>query len=361
MQLSPFDYTGPLPPERVHGRDELLADLTERVTARRPTALLGPRRYGKTSVLRRLAADLSEVTTITVDLMPVQSAHDAVRALVEALLGAEPRVTSEAERVTASLGFNLGVLRGEIRSTRASERPDANVAFQNLVEALVQTALRQPTLVVFDEFQQLAALTNGTAVLRTHLQHHYKQIGLVFAGSAPSAMRRIFAKYDQPFLHQAEIVEISPLSLPAVVELVQSGFRETGREPGALAGSIHAFTRGHPLRTMQAAHAAWTFAEEQPGDEAWGQAVESLRRSYRATVSVLYEQLGADQRKLLRILANGGSPFGAAGNVLELTKGGAATARKTLLSEGHLLEDDAGRLEVTDPFLVDWLRTTLPL
>lgn len=361
MELSPFDYTGPLPPERVRGRDELLSDLTERVTARRPTALLGPRRFGKTSVLRRLAADLAEVTTITVDLMPVQSAHDAVRALVEALLTAEPRVTSEAERVTASLGFNLGVLRGEIRSTRASARPDANVAFQNLVEALVQTALRQPTMVVFDEFQQIAALSNGTAVLRTHLQDHYKTIGLVFAGSAPSAMRQVFARHDQPFLHQAEIVEIAPLSLSAVVELVQSGFRETGREPGALAGLVHDFTRGHPLRTMQAAHAAWMLAEDQPGGDAWGRALEALRRSYRATVSVLYEQLGSDQQKLLRIVANGGSPFGTAGGILELSKGGATTARKALLAEGHLLEDEDGRLVVTDPFLVDWLRTTLPL
>jgi uncharacterized protein len=360
VQLSPFDYTGPLPPERVQGRDGLLVDLTERVTARRPTALLGPRRFGKTSVLRRLAADLTEITTITVDLMPVQSAHDAVRALVDALLGAEPGVASEAERVTASLGFNLGVLRGEIRSTRVSERPDANVAFQNLVEALAQTALRQPTLVVFDEFQQIAALANGTAVLRTHLQDHYKEIGLVFAGSAPSAMRDIFASHDQPFLHQVDIVEIGALSLPAVIELVRSGFGETGREPGALAGLVHQFTGGHPLRTMQAAHAAWTFAEGQAGDAAWGEAVESLRRTYRATVSVFYEQLGSDQQKLLRVLANGGSPFGSAGRVLELSKGGAATARSTLLAEGHLLEDE-GRLVVTDPFLVDWLRTTLPL
>ena len=57
--LSPFQL--PLPPEDVRGRDELLAILTEQVTNRRITALLGPRRFDKTSVLRRLAADLTEL------------------------------------------------------------------------------------------------------------------------------------------------------------------------------------------------------------------------------------------------------------------------------------------------------------
>ena len=53
---TPFPHYGPLRPEQVHGRDELVSDLVERVTMRRVTALLGPRRYGKTSVLGKVAS-----------------------------------------------------------------------------------------------------------------------------------------------------------------------------------------------------------------------------------------------------------------------------------------------------------------
>lgn len=361
MELSPFDYTGPLPPERVLGRSELLAELTHRVTARSPTALLGPRRFGKTSVLGRLAADLTEVTTITVDLMPVQSSLDAARALLAALLDAGADVSQDATQVASSIGVNLVALRAEIRTTRASDRPDPADVFANLVDTLVSTALRRPTLVVFDEFQQIATVAGGTAVLRAALQHHYKDIGLLFAGSAPSAMRGIFANHDQPFLHQADIVEIEPLTLPAVQEIVADGFARTGRQPGAAAALIHEFTGGHPLRTMQAAHATWLHAEGLPGDRAWGAALHMVRRAALPSVSALYEQFSPVQRKVLRILANGGSIYGTAARLLDLdSKGSAQAARSALLADGHLTAD-AGRDRVTDPFLADWLRTTHPL
>lgn len=359
--MSPFDYTGPLPPERVQGREELLAELTRRVTTRTPTALLGPRRFGKTSVLGRLAADLTEATTITVDLMPVQSSLDAARALLSALLDAGAAVSQDATQVAASIGVNLVALRAEIRTTRASDRPDPADAFANLVDTLVKTALRRPTVVVFDEFQQIATVAGGTAVLRAALQHHYKDLGLLFAGSAPSALRDIFANHDQPFLHQADIVEIEPLTLPAVQQIIDDGFVRTGRQPGAVASLIHDFTAGHPLRTMQAAHATWLHAEQIPGDQAWGEALEAVRRAALPSVSALYEQLSAVQRKVLRILANGGSIYGTAAHRLDLdSKGSAQSARSALLADGHLIVED-GRDRVTDPFLADWLRTTHPL
>lgn len=362
MQLSPFDFTGPLPPDRVQGRDELLADLTRRVTSHSPTALLGPRRFGKTSVLSRLGADLTEVQTISVDLMPVLSSLDAARALLVALLDADPSVSKDATQVSATLGFNLVGLRGEIRATRTADRPDPSAAFANLVDTLVATALRRPTLVIVDEFQQIAAVPNGTAILRAGLQHHYKDIALLFAGSAPSAMRDIFANHDQPFLHQADIVEIEPLTLPAVQQLIDTGFARTGRRPGAVASLIHDVTGGHPLRTMQAAHHAWLHADTRAADAAWGDALDSARRASLPAVSALYDQLPAVQRKVLRILANDGSIFGTAARQLDLdSKGSAQSARASLRADGHLLVGPDRRDRVTDPFLADWLRTTHPL
>ena len=357
MDLSPFDYTGPLPPERVRGRDALLAELTERVTAGSPTALLGPRRFGKTSVLQRVAADLTEITTITVDLMPVQSPHDAARALTKALLSADATVAQDATEVSATFGFNILAVRGEVTTTRARDRPDPAALFSSLVDTLVNTALRRPSLVIFDEFQQLGAIANGTAVLRAALQHHYKDIGLLFAGSAPSAMRKIFSNHKQPFLHQAAVVQIEPLTLDAVQEIIAAGFTETGRTAGAIGPLVHQFAEGHPLRTMQAAHAAWQHAGGAPADQNWGQALAALRRAERPAVADLYSQLPATQQKVLRLVAHREPLYGSTAEMLSLGKGPARRARQVLLDEGHLLEDD-GDVRVTDPFLTDWLRLT---
>src|SRR3546814_2510918 len=66
MDRSPFPFQGPLAPSEVTGRDDLRRDLAARMVERRVTALLGPRRYGKTSLLRRVTADLAEVGPETI-------------------------------------------------------------------------------------------------------------------------------------------------------------------------------------------------------------------------------------------------------------------------------------------------------
>lgn len=48
-----------------------------------------------------------------------------------------------------------------------------------------------------------------------------------------------------------------------------------------------------PTRTMQAAHFAWLHADDAPANQAWGSALEAIRRSARPSVSSMYEQLPA--------------------------------------------------------------------
>ena len=61
MDRSPFPYHGPLRADQVAGRESLVLDVAQRIADRHPTALVGPRRYGKTSLLKRVAADLQAV------------------------------------------------------------------------------------------------------------------------------------------------------------------------------------------------------------------------------------------------------------------------------------------------------------
>ena len=114
MDVSPFPYHGPLEPDQVGGREELIADLIERVTEHRVTALLGPRRYGKTSVLRRVAADVSAAgaEVVWVDFYEVASMADVADPL-----GRRPQFrpragcASACRASPASLSLNLGVAR----------------------------------------------------------------------------------------------------------------------------------------------------------------------------------------------------------------------------------------------------------
>ncbi|GGI03562.1 AAA family ATPase [Egicoccus halophilus] len=361
MEVSPFPYQGPLPPDRVRGRDGLLQDLAERVTERRVTALLGPRRFGKTSVLRRLAADLTEVSTIAIDLFGVQTHADAVVRLSSAMQAAVPSIREPAVELSVEAGIDLGGLQAKLALSPA-RRPDARALFDQLVQMLVTLGRRMPLLLVFDEFQSLTTVDGATAVLRTRLQHHYADVGLIFAGSAPSAMRDVFTRHDQPFFNQADLVTIEPLDLAAVHAIVVDGFADTGRDAGSVAGNLFDLTGGHPQRTMRAADQVWRLTG--PGESAdgrWGRALTRLRDAEAGVLAATYDDLTATEKKVVRIYANGGSIYGSAAERLELSPGAANHARDRLLADGKLRHRDEGDIVVTDPLLADWLVRRLPL
>src|SRR5690606_19328266 len=119
------------------------------------------------------------------------------------------------------------------------------------------TAERHDLIVVFDEFSGIADVESGAGLLRTELQHHYQELGIIFAGSQPSTMRTLFADQAEPFFAQADLVEIGPLADEDVAAIVEDGFERTGRRTGGVTSRLVATAEGHPQRAMQLADALW--------------------------------------------------------------------------------------------------------
>jgi hypothetical protein len=71
-------------------------------------------------------------------------------------------------------------------------------------------------------------------------------------------------------------------NVTTVLDVVNDGFRVTGRRPGAVANRIHDTTCGHPQRTMLLADAAWTATRpNETADDGWGDALQDVRAPRR--------------------------------------------------------------------------------
>jgi uncharacterized protein len=359
---SPFPYQGPLAPHQVRGRDDLVADLVRRVTDRRVTALLGPRRYGKTSVLGRVAAELTEVSAVWVDLYEVTSTADVVARFDDALAGATGPFQASARDLAATLSLNLGVIKVAL-SGPARSRPDPELALRSLLQVLVDAARQSPTLLVVDEFSSISRVAGAAGALRTALQHHYRDLGIVFAGSQPSMMRTLFTDRPEPFYGQADLLEIGPLDAAATQMIVRDGFADTGRDAGDLPGVILAFTGGHPQRTMQLADACWqrTAPGAAAGARVWATALDLVRAGSVDGMERVYSGFQGGERAVLRAVAVSGSVYGAQADLLDLSNGTATHARQTLLDSGDLVHGEAGGLRLVDPLLADWVRRRFPI
>ena len=363
MDMSPFPFQGPLEPADVTGRDDLVAELVAQITGRRVTALLGPRRYGKTSVLRRVAADLTEMSVVWVDLYEVASMADVAARFDQGLSQVSDDLFARAaRRVAVGLSLNLGVLRVDLRGP-ARDRPDPDLAFGALLEVLVGASDRRPTLLVIDEFSFIAKVPAAAGALRTALQHHYRDLGIVFAGSQPSMMRTLFTDRSEPFYGQADLVDIRPLDLATLHHIVEERFARSGRSAGPVAGLIHRFTGGHPMRSMQLADACWGLTAPGRGATAgtWADALTVVRRREGEPLERIFSGLGDSDKSVLRAVAVSGRVYGTEAGLLGVAGGTAAAARRRLLDTGDLVKADGGRLAVTDPMMADWLRARFPL
>ncbi len=352
-----------MPPADLRGRDRLIADLVERVSARRPTVLVAPRRFGKTSVLGAVIARLDEsVTVIRVDLYEVRSWADLAGRLDDGLAGVLGPSRPALDRVAAGLEINLGVVKAAFQRP---SRPAPDVTVDRLLDVLVAHATANATLVVFDEFSSITGVDGAAGLLRTKLQHHYAEIGLLFAGSEPSTMRMLFADTDQPFYAQADLVDVPPLDPAALADIVAAGF--DGSPPAGLAGRIHRFTGGHPQRSMQLADAAWSIvtssgagADALAGEHLWAEALDACRRSTASGHEIRFAGLPSADQAVMRLASTDGVLFGRDAELLALSASSARAARHRLLAVGQILERD-GRVVVVDPLYADWIRNRFPL
>ena len=357
-ERSPFPYQGPLAPEQVSGRDELARDLAERLADRRLTALLGPRRYGKTSLLKRVTADLEGVgpDTVWIDLYELSSMADLAGAIDRGLAGVTGSVRRTLDGIASTMSLNLGVVGVEL-SRGSRDRRDPALTVRALVQVLLRAAARRDLIVVFDEFAGIADVRGAAGLLRTELQHHYQELGIVFAGSQPSTMRALFTDQAQPFFAQADLLEIGPLTDGAVGDIVEAGFERTGRRTGGVTSLLVRAAEGHPQRAMQLADALWRLTPEggTATDTTWEEALADVRANVDNGSERLFALLPAGHQKTLRAVASGGSVYGTAADVVDLAPGTAKAAVDALLGNGYLTRR-GDRLTVVDPLLADWIR-----
>ena len=359
MDVSPFPHHGPLEPGQLPAHGQLVDDLIARVTERRVTALLGPRRFGKTTALRAVADQLADTSVpIWLDLYALTSWADLAIRLDRAIAAVGSVGSPSLNELAASVQLQLGVIGVEFRKP-AAQRPDAMATVHAQFDLLSRAAARQPIVLIIDEFSGIVGVDGAAALMRTALQHHFQSMGLLFAGSEPSTMRMLFTERSEPFYAQADLVDAPALSFELVERIVREGFTDTGRSAGDIAAPIWSFTSGHPHRVMELADGVWRRVERGRAatvDDV-GVAVGGVLAAASAGLERLFASLPTGEQLVLRLAAHGDSVFGSLAESLGLSNGGAQHARAALVDRGHLRRSDDG-LVIIDPVLGEWVRRT---
>jgi|SRR5579875_3479680 len=378
LQPSPFVFDGPVEPGMLIGRDAEADTLRAWARAGRSTLLVAPRRFGKTSLLRRVQADsdrLDRIPVVVVDLYELASLSDLVIRLEHAWAANVPgRLRARLGKALAGTEFGFNVLGNGFRM-RLADRPDTDPlpAVHALLELPDHMSGRGGrTTVVFDEFQAAANVAGVEGLLRTFVQGQRDTASYIFCGSQPSMIARMFGDQARPFYSQAQRFELGRLDPQLLATTVTDIFDQSGREGFDTAvADLMALAEGHPQRSMLLAHLLWQRADagrrdavELPGLVEG--VLDDALRAVTAEITALFDVLPTTEKKVMRAVAEYGSPLSSrALRDLALRKPSAQSAAASLVDRA-LLErpDTAGaddaRWRIVDPLTARWLRARYP-
>ena len=367
MEGTPFRFEGPVAPDLLIDRRDELATLARRAGDRVGVRLAAPRRYGKTSLLLAHAAQLRETgwRTAHVDLGRVSDLTDVARRIAAAYAPLDLGwIRAHLGGLLARLGLSIGTAGAAVTVGPRPPAPEAETAEAVLYRLLdLPKALHErdgePTLVVFDEFQDLlVARDDLDGVVRSRIQYHGDGAAYVYAGSEPSLMRELFDARERPLFGQADPLALGPLPLDALLVDLEARFAAEGLDPGEALGQLAVFSGGHPQRAMLL---CYLLAEELAAGRAG--TLETAERVVEAAIvrtqpahEALWSQLRRSERVVLAGVADGvppASPALAAEH--QLGRNTLHEAADRLADRGHLTRAP-GDTRVIDPLLREWLR-----
>lgn len=365
---NPFRYSEPVPAEELLDRDEEAAALLDRATGGHNSRLVAPRRYGKTSLLDRVAEDARRGgwAAVYVDFFGVLTLDDIAQR-IERAYAAELQgklagwFTGIRRMLKPTLQLGGGPLPAGVElSTDPQAEPP-------LLERLALPARLYErhgtrTLVIFDEFQDiLAAKERADAVIRSEIQHHGDAASYIFAGSQVGMMRDLFADKRRAFYGQAGPVDLPPLRPDDVVEYLSARFEATDRKIGAALDPLLDTAQGHPQRTMLLAHVLWDLTPDggEANEETWLTAYDRVMREVHDELRAAWSALPASQRRVLTAVAEGSESIYSATRRHGGSRGGAPrTAVEALQDRGEIVEDPTTETgyRLVDPLLAAWVR-----
>jgi len=367
--VNPFRYDGPVDPSELIDRDAEALALLDRAHEGHNARLVAPRRYGKTSLLRRLQADVEHdgLVGVYVNFFGVLSLDDVAerveRAYATQLAGPLARWFAGVSR---SLKPTLRAGGGPVpASAEVTLRTGQASLLERLaVPARLHAKHGRRVVVVFDEFQDVLRAGQQTdAIIRSEIEQHAGAASYVFAGSHPGMMDALFGTRRRAFYGQAAPVVLAELASEDVAEYVGARFEATGRDAGEALGPLLDLAAGHPQRTMLLAHHLWRHAPAGAvaDSDTWQSTLAGVGHDVAGELTAVWSGVSNTQQRILTAVAENAAPlYGRevrARHNLPRT-GANRKATEALEAAGEIVAaaGTATGYRVIDPLLAVWLR-----
>ncbi|MFZ4855905.1 MAG: AAA family ATPase [Desulfuromonadaceae bacterium] len=334
------------------------------------TVVYAPRRYGKSSLARRVLAELEPgMTGVYVDLFSITTADDAAEKMYRSIVNALGRHAADKNSLGSRITTFFKRLRVSLEFDQASGTPEFSVSLGDVAaEIHLESVIanlddycadnRIKVCLVLDEFQEICNLKESKkieALLRSGMQVA-QHVTFMMLGSRRTILRDMFEDRKRPFYKSSYVMKLQPMPRDEFADyLVRQFAAGELLLPREEADQIVAFTEAYPYYTQKLAMLYYDM--KRPGASI-AEAQQFLVEMESADCENIFVGLTNHQKRFLRAIATAhpANIFAAAFLAAHrLGSQGGVQSSLAKLKKLDLVEQDEIGWRVTDPILCKWL------
>lgn len=332
------------------------------------TILISPRRWGKTSLVRKVCevVDRKKVIPVFVDIFKCKTEYEFYNALAEAVL---KQTASKAElwmdnardfiaRLSPKVSFSPEPNSEFALSLGISPKTHAPEEILSLAEEIAKKKQKR-IVVCIDEFQQIGEMADSVSIqkrLRSVWQHQRLTSYCLF-GSKKHTMMNVFQKRNMPLYQFGDFKFLDKIPTETWVEYIVQHFKDRQRTISTeQAAKICQLVDNYSSYVQQLSWLVFSLIDEGQvvTDEHLKQGVKDLLNSQEQLFMQQIEPLTAYQMNFLRCILSGHhDDFGETAVREEFQLGSVSniTRLKTALVDKDIVEMSGKRYYITDPVL----------
>ena len=327
--VSDRDFT-----DRTQESSKLLANFLSQTN----TAIISPRRWGKSSLVNKVIKLASEANNkllfVRMNAFKCETPQEfyelfAKRTLEELSLGVDWRDASVGEDV-----LNLPQLIAKKR--------------------------KKKVIVCIDEFQQIGEFEQSSRfqkILRNHWQEQ-TDVAYILYGSKKHMMLDIFGEYGKPFYRFCDMMFLPKIGNKDWQEYITRRFSETGKAISPeLAGKLADIVDNHPYYVQQLAQYTWLRTPRKCTEDIVQSAFQSMLDSLNLQFVNLMDSLTEKQRGFLCAICDGVRNFSSVETLSRYRLGTSGNIRimKNALIKRDLIEVSGSIVDIQDPVFKQWI------
>ena len=334
------------------------------------TIIISPRRWGKTSLVNKVAEQMknhSEIRIVRMDAFSVRTPEDFYRMFAtEIIKQTATRVEEWMENAKRFLSSLVPVVM-----MLADPLNPVSFSLKSVISNYGEEALTLPEriakeknihiIICIDEFQQIGELNDSVTFqkkLRSVWQHQHS-VSYCLYGSKRHLLVNMFGNRSYPFYKFGDMIFLERIPIEYWYEYIQKRFEQAGKQISPeWIDKIYAYVDGNSSYVQQLSWLVWARTTNDVNEEILTDAQQDLLNQNHALFMEQMNGLTQYQIRFVRAVMDGKAlEINRKDTIEEYELGSSANIAtiKKALQKKELVEIEGKDIHFSDPIFIHWL------